>query len=154
MAATAPEQAPEKPPLWQVGAGCIVSILILVTIAAGVLFLIQTCQEWGDRAEACKQDAQCWGEKHIVYAESACKPLIEGYARYSYEWTDGIGQSNFDSWHMTVDTDHEIFYYGSKVRFQNGLGAWQRMRYICHYRPGEEIHNGIAVNVVVEPYGG
>ena len=87
----------------------------------------------------------------MAYAEAACGRLIEGYARYAYKWTDGFGESKFDSWNMTLVTGDELFYYGSKVRFQNSFGAWQRMRYDCHYVPGTEIHNGTALSVNVEP---
>ena len=142
-----------KPPFWQVLAGAVATILVIVVIVAGAISLIQTIQEWGDRAEACKQDPTCWGDKHLVNAESVCKRSIERYARYSHEWIDGFGGDKFSRWHMAADAGDELVYYGSKVRFQNGFGAWQRMRYVCHYRPGKDIYTGVAVNVSVEPYG-
>ena len=46
-----------------------------------------------DKEEAeiatCSKRLQCWGDKHNLAATFACQPLIEGLAKYDYEWTDG-----------------------------------------------------------------
>ena len=47
-------------------------------------------EELEKREEAtCRQDLECWGEKHSLTATVACQTLVESMAKYDYEWTDG-----------------------------------------------------------------
>ena len=41
------------------------------------------------KEKSCRNELQCWGDKHHLAATFACQPLIENSAKYSYEWTDG-----------------------------------------------------------------
>ena len=78
----------------------------------------------------CAADRTDWMSEAEVY----CGRQIEDLAHYSYEWTDGWLEPKFDR--LIVAFDHKsILYQGSKVRFQNGFGAWQRMQYNCRYDP-------------------
>ena len=95
------------------------------------------------RTKGCAADRTGWKIDAQVY----CRPQIENLARYSYEWTDGWTESKFDR--LIVAFDHKsILYQGSKVNFQNGFGAWQRMRYSCRYDPINEL----VLEVEAHPY--
>ena len=97
---------------------------------------------WGSPTEAeaeagkdlaCRQDLQCWGEKHIADVEITCASLIERMAKYDHEWTDGWLERKIDRWQWKDRDAGSVSYRGDKVKFQNGFGAWQPMSYWCHY---------------------
>lgn len=95
------------------------------------------------RDKGCAADRTDWMSEAEVY----CGRRIENLARYSYEWTDGWLEPKFDR--LIVAFDHSsILYQGSKVRFQNGFGAWQRMQYNCRYDP----INDRVLDVEAHPY--
>ena len=99
----------------------------------------------------CLQDIDCvaenltWGSEADVY----CSDHIEDYARYSHEWTDGFGEKKFNRVIIMPPDYLTVKFVGDKVRFQNGFGAWQRMRYTCVYDP---LNNSV-VEVEVWPRG-
>lgn len=90
------------------------------------------------KGRRCRRDLQCWGDRQLVEAEIACRPLIERLALYDYEWTDGVFESKFDRWHWVDKKTGTLRYFGNKVKFQNGFGAWKHMDYICDYNPETE----------------
>lgn len=87
---------------------------------------------------ACRQELQCWGDKHSLRATLACQPLIENSARYNYEWTDGWLGAKLTRFRWKKRKAGLISYYGDKVKFQNGFGAWVRMAYWCDYNPASK----------------
>lgn len=104
----------------------------------------QELLRWGEPTEdekkaakdtICRNDLRCWGDKHQMGATFACQPLIEQRARYSYEWTDGWLGSKLTQFRWKDRKVGTLSYYGDKVKFQNGFGAWQRVAYWCHYNP-------------------
>ena len=114
-------------------------------------------QWWSDRdyraavaERECRMDSECWGDRHWVDAETACRPFVEQQARYRHEWTDGFGESKFPKWSFTEldGSSGMLVYEGSAVRFENGFGAWQRVYYSCYYDPRQET----VVGVNVRPY--
>lgn len=101
-----------------------------------------------ERKEArCKYDLRCWGEKHIVWAMQASQKTIERYAKYQFEWYDGILGTKYHRFRWKNKSEHSLTYFGDKVKFQNGFGAWQNMIYQCDYDP----KTGIAINIKVYP---
>lgn len=84
------------------------------------------------KESACKNDLQCWGPRHIWFADTACAPLIEAYAKFDFEWTDGWGEK-FDR--ARLEGDGRITYLGNDIKFQNGFGVWSIMNYECTYDP-------------------
>ena len=86
----------------------------------------------------CRQDLQCWGERHIVDATVTCEVLIERMAKYDYEWTNGFLERKLQRWRWEDRAVGTIAYTGNRVKFQNGFGAWQHMTYWCFYDPGSE----------------
>ena len=94
---------------------------------------------------ACRQDLQCWGEKHILRATFACEPLIEKIALYDYEWTDGFLGAKFGRYRWTKKSTGELQYLGNSIKFQNTFGAWKHMNYACDYDPDNDIVTDVKV---------
>ncbi len=84
--------------------------------------------------QPCRDSLQCWGDKHSLYASTACAPQIEAQAKYQAEWTDGWLGSKFDQFRRG-STPTSVIYMGNQVKFQNGFGAWSRVRYECEFEP-------------------
>ena len=145
-------------PLWRKVASWIVSLALIFGVISLLVWLGWTGVEWwNDRdyraaleERDCRLDDDCWGKKHHAQAELKCPPLVEQYARYRYEWTDGVTVWKFPKWSF-ADLDGSsglLVYEGSQVEFQNAFGAWQRMYYSCYFDPERET----AVSVSVRPY--
>ena len=86
----------------------------------------------------CRQSLQCWGDKHNLAASFTCQPLIEAYAKYDYEWTDGFLESKLPRFRWNDRKAGTLSYKGDKIKFQNGFGAWQKISYWCHYDPNTD----------------
>ena len=100
--------------------------------------------EWGTPTDGereagkdlqCRQDLQCWGDKHLLKATFACQPMIENLAKYDYEWTDGWLEAKLQRFRWKDRKTGTLSYTGNRVKFQNGFGAWQRITYWCHFDP-------------------
>ena len=97
--------------------------------------------------EACLMDADCIRDKTSWLSRAGffCSPHIEDQAAYSHEWTDGFIEPKFSRFVARPDRN-AVHYFGDKLKFQNGFGAWQRMSYSCLYDPINE--RVLDVNVV------
>lgn len=86
------------------------------------------------REEAkCRGDINCWGSRHAGEALRHCRPLIERHAKYVHEWTDGALSTKLGGY-VWKDQEHGVVtFFGDKIRFQNGFGAWQNMVYECDF---------------------
>lgn len=74
--------------------------------------------------------------RHLGSAQSACRAALQTQARWDYEWTAGTFGSIFDrSWEQA---DGSITYRGSKLKLQNGFGAWRHVSYLCQYHPEQD----------------
>ena len=93
----------------------------------------------------CRQDLQCWGDKHILQATFACVPLIEKLALYDYEWTDGLLESKFTRFRWKKKPTGELQYLGDSIKFQNHFSAWKHMSYACDYNPENEVASNARV---------
>ena len=105
------------------------NLIILALLVAILGLLFAAC---GDDAE-CRQDAQCWGDKHHFDASYDCESYVEAQALYDHDWTNGWLDDKFPYWHWEDREAGIMTYTGSEVKFQNGFGAWQRMIYQCSY---------------------
>lgn len=88
--------------------------------------------------KACRQDLQCWGDKHAMEATFACQPLIERRAKYDYQWTDGWLGTKLPRFRWQDRKAGTLSYTGDKIKFQNGFGAWQHAVYWCHFDPAKK----------------
>ena len=94
-----------------------------------------TAETEAEKELACRQNLKCWAHKNQPDAYLACVPRIQAGAKYTYEWTDGALGSKFPQ-HAWEDKEvGTVAYYGNKIRFQNGFGAWQNITYKCSYNP-------------------
>ena len=89
--------------------------------------------------KACRQDLQCWGEKHLTAANIECPHPIERLAKYDHEWTDGLLERKLDRWRWDDRGAGTLSYTGDKLKLQNGFGAWQRVVYWCHFDPAGKV---------------
>ena len=87
---------------------------------------------------ACRFDLQCWGDEHSFRATVTCQPIVEGVARYAYEWTDGWLGAKFGRFRWLDREQAHVTYLGDSIRFQNAFGAWQNASYECDYDPDAE----------------
>lgn len=79
----------------------------------------------------CDADDACFSKPYEAEARQQCKPVIEAYARYDHEWTDGFGgPSTFFSAYVDRNAG-TIRFTGNQLKLQNGFGAWRRYRYEC-----------------------
>lgn len=76
------------------------------------------------------------GERHQGAAAAACRAPLQEQARWDYEWTDGLLTPMFDQYALQVD--RSIIYRGSKLKLQNGFGAWRHVSYLCQYHPEQD----------------
>ncbi len=95
------------------------------------------------KLDACRSDAQCWGDKHMLNAGTACAPEIERQAQYQAEWTSSF-LTRFGQFRRGREPS-SIVYLGDEVKFQNGFGAWRLMRYECEYDPESKRVLGVSV---------
>lgn len=92
-----------------------------------------------EKAATCRQDLSCWGEKHLVAASFKCANPIERMAQYQHEWTDGFLEMKLSHFKWLNRSEGTLSYFGDKIKFQNGFGAWQNYTYQCDYDPDTEV---------------
>lgn len=85
----------------------------------------------GGNDVACRRELQCWGDRNLLRAAVACQGEIERLANFDFEWTDGWLEPKFSKMAWTDRNAGTITYWGDKIRFQNGFGAWQTVSYKC-----------------------
>ncbi len=85
--------------------------------------------------KACDADLQCWMDKWIIEASLHCKSAVESQARYAHQWTDGWLDMKFPRARWKDRSKGILSYWGDKVQFQNGFGAWVKMAYWCDFNP-------------------
>jgi len=98
-----------------------------------------------ERSE-CRADFTCWGRDRRIDAEVRCKREIENAARYAHEWTDDWTSPMFSRFAWEDEEAGVMTYYGDRLRFQNGFGAWSNMVYACHYDTERDIAVSIEVS--------
>lgn len=119
-------------------AGAFVVLLVIVS-----LFSSDTSPSRGtsDSASArlsdsqCREDLKCWGERHMVAANVACRRPVESLAKYSARWTDGVLDLKFSHYRWKDKTAGVLTFIGDRLELQNGFGAWQPHVYECDYDP-------------------
>lgn len=97
--------------------------------------------------EKCKLDLKCWAKEHDSDAIFASELLIERFAKYEFEWTSGFMESKISRYAWKNKSRYTLSYFGDKIKFQNGFGAWQNMIYQIDYDPINEK----LLNVSVSP---
>lgn len=86
----------------------------------------------------------CIADRNMGYAAGPCKRAIDNQSKYQSEWTTGVLTPIFDRYTINDETG-VINYFGDKVRFQNGFGAFANMIYMCAFDP--ESKNVINVRI-------
>jgi hypothetical protein len=68
-------------------------------------------------------------------AYEKCETAVEALAKYQAEWQDGWLDMKFPVAKCHDASTGAVLLIGDKVKFQNGFGAWQWMRYSCIWDP-------------------
>ncbi|SMF77531.1 hypothetical protein SAMN06265365_13850 [Tistlia consotensis] len=84
-------------------------------------------------AARCRQDLQCWGDKHALAASFACDDPVERLALNSFKWTNGWLEPKFSHFRWQDKEHGVITYAGDKIQYQNGFGAMINHVYECDY---------------------
>ena len=87
---------------------------------------------------ACRKDIKCWGEKANLVATYLCPNLVERFAKYDFEWTDGWTEPKFSHYRWHDIGAGTVTVIGDKIKMQNGFGAWTHMIYECDIDPLKE----------------
>lgn len=97
--------------------------------------------------EACRQDLQCWGQENWSAATNRCEREIERLAQYEVKWTDEYPDVKLSRRDWLDEKAGTLSYYGDRVQFANGYGAFQNYIYRCDYDPSAKS----VMNVEIEP---
>ena len=92
-----------------------------------------------EKERDCWQNLECWDNRHRAAVMVTCIDLIEKQVMYDYEWTNGWGESKFDTMGWNYFETGELFSGGDKVKLQNAFGAWQHMAYRCNFTPNNDL---------------
>lgn len=95
----------------------------------------------------CMKDINCWFEHTMPAASYPCQEAIEKQAKYEVKWDDSFMSLAFTQAAWSNQEEGVIVLMGDKVKFQNGYGAFQNMRYTCTWSPATET----VLDVAVEP---
>jgi hypothetical protein len=133
-----PRSQRAKPPKWLWG---VVVVLLVVTL--GVFAAISQRKPLPVDPNAvlhianCNGDVVCAGSRVQAAAELACTPFIEEQARYGTRWIDDklpLGRwSQRSEIIASLGQQRVIQYEGEGALFQNGFGAWKKLKYECDY---------------------
>ncbi|MEX0738161.1 MAG: hypothetical protein WD071_02350 [Pseudohongiella sp.] len=97
-------------------------------------------QAAADKAEqeACRSDLQCWGQEHWSAATNRCEREIERQAQYEVKWTDSYPDVKLSRRGWLNEEAGTLTYYGDRVQFANGYGAFENYIYRCDYDPSSK----------------
>lgn len=139
-------EAGEKDP--SVG-GLVVGALLVGCMVYGAYSFVSSNISSENRAEkpSCDSALSCAVEEHRISAQVACNREIEGFANFSFRWTNTWTKPKYvrQSWDGNSRDTFRLF--GDEIEFQNGFGAWQKHIYVCAY----DFDRGAVVAVDVEP---
>lgn len=88
-----------------------------------------------EKEEACRQDLRCTAETNMVETTLKCARVIERMAKYDYEWTGTTTTEQFSRFKWQDQETGVVTYWGDRIKFQNGFGAWSHMIYECDAVP-------------------
>jgi hypothetical protein len=98
-----------------------------------------------DKANDCRKDLRCWGEKALIIAGFKCAPEVERMAQYDVEWTDGFLGQKFTHFRWTDEKAGTVTTLGDKVQFGNAFGAKISMTYECEVNPATRDYSDVRV---------
>ncbi len=85
--------------------------------------------------DKCRRDLKCWAERERIEASYPCKVSVEAHAKYDVKWTNSWAEPRMSRYSWIDENAGTVKYFGDKVQFQNGFGAWQRMIFSCDWSP-------------------
>ena len=71
-------------------------------------------------------------ETEQVRPKVKCARKVQEQAKFSHKWINGWLEDKLHFYMSNKETGVDI-YFGNKVKFQNGYGAWLRYAYKCYW---------------------
>ncbi|MGY0793227.1 hypothetical protein ACW7BJ_27995 [Azospirillum argentinense] len=96
---------------------------------------VQAAAAKAEEEKKCRTDLKCWGEKSVLSATFACRPLIERMAKHDFQWTDSWSEPKFSHYRWKDKANGIVTHIGDKIKLQNGFGAWTHYVYECDFNP-------------------
>lgn len=96
-------------------------------------------------AAIAKQDAgskeaeRLAAQKKADEAAEAERVAVQSLAKWDYEWTDSWSEPKLERYRWKDKRKGIVTYIGTKIKFQNGFGAWKHMTYFCDFDPVAKI---------------
>lgn len=85
-------------------------------------------------AEArCRESENCSMNMKMRVAEGICPAYVQRLAKNNYEWTNGFLAPKFEQWQWKDQKKGVATFFGDKIKFQNGFGAWIIHMYECDF---------------------
>jgi hypothetical protein len=94
----------------------------------------QRAAEEAAKEAACMKDLDCLMDKKGLDMEVSCNLAIEARAKYDHKW-ESANRYPLRAWHK----EGVVYLAGDAVKFQNGIGAWQRHSYECLVTPDAQV---------------
>ena len=82
---------------------------------------------------SCKQDYQCWGQRHLLEANEACRVHVaRQYLTVDYIWKTKHWNM-FSVWRWERGSKSVLVYWGDNIRFPTKFGHYVDHVYRCHF---------------------
>ena len=118
-------------------------LIALATCLCGCFADERTPEQVKAADDACKADVNCYGPENRVAAGIYCKDFIQKLGKYSFRWTDGALESKFSKVDWLNKDKATLSFFGDKIEFQNGFGAYQPAAYQCDFDPATNTVLGV-----------
>ena len=113
-------------------------LIALMTCSFGAYADELTPEQVKAKEDACRKDLDCFAQPYFGYAGIYCKEPIEKMAKYDFRWKDKFLSPKFIKAKWLDEKKGTLSFFGDKLQFQNGFGAYQNMYYKCEFDPSEK----------------
>lgn len=117
------------------GVGYLIPIVGVAFLFTATLQMRENARLSPEDQARCERDSKCYGDQLLGQAAFACSNEIEKKAKFSFKWADGSTASRLQRITWANKEETVLAYFGDKVMFQNGFGAWQNILYQCNFDP-------------------
>ena len=84
-------------------------------------------------AQLCAEELRCTAEKNNAEATVRCIPFIERLAKNNFDWIDRWYEPKLTHFRWKDKKRKLVTYFGDKIKYQNGFGAWIISIYECDF---------------------
>lgn len=94
---------------------------------------------------ACRQELECWADKHRIAASSLCLSYVRREATSEIKWNNEFLENKLKYAKFDGMGSGKLVYTGDKLMAQNTFGAWVRHRVECGYDPSTKMITSFSV---------